>query len=261
MKAIIIPNYEKKGTADILEAVKSILTVNSIDFSVSETLNKLSDIDLIITIGGDGTIIHAAKAGAEHNIPILGINAGRVGYLADISADELALLSALKDGTYKTEERMLLEVTLRNEKYYCLNEAVISKGSLSRMIDIKLAVDGYPIAYRADGLIAATPTGSTAYSMSAGGPIVDPALDLFLITPICSNSLFDRPIILNENSVLEVSAVCPQNTEAYLTIDGERSIKIMPDDHLTIKKASHTARLIKIKNNSFYETLSEKMRG
>lgn len=261
MKAIIIPNLEKEGAANILAKVRIALAENNIEYNISESLDNLSGIDIIITIGGDGTIIHAAKAGAEHNIPILGINAGRIGYLANISPHELSLLSALNKGTYETEERMLLEVTLGDQKYYCLNEAVISKGSLSRMIDIKLSVDGCPISYRADGLIAATPTGSTAYSMSAGGPVVDPSLGLFLITPICSNSLFDRPIILSENSVLEVLTECPQNTEAYLTIDGEKSIKIMPQQALTIKKAPYTAKLIKIKNSSFYETLSEKMRG
>ena len=261
MKAIIIPNYEKNGAEYILGAVKTILTNNRIEFAVSENVDNISGYDVIITIGGDGTIIHAAKAGARANIPILGINAGRVGYLADISRDELETLSALKDATYSIEERMLLEVTLGENKYYCLNEAVITKGSLSRMIDIKVSVDGSPISYRADGLIAATPTGSTAYSMSAGGPIVDPALDLFILTPICSNSLFDRPILLNRDSVINISTLCPANTDVYLTIDGEQSIKLSPTDTLSIKRADYTAKLIRIKNNSFYETLSEKMRG
>jgi len=261
LKAIIIPNYEKNGTEYILGSVKTILTNNKIGFSVFDGKTSIKDFDIIITIGGDGTIIHAAKAGATENIPILGINAGRIGYLADISHDELELLSALKDNTYSIEERMLLEVTLGENKYYCLNEAVITKGSLSRMIDIKVSVDGCPVSYRADGLIAATPTGSTAYSMSAGGPIVDPALDLFILTPICSNSLFDRPLLLNKDSVISISTLCPPNAEVYLTIDGEQSIKLSPDDTLKIKRANHTAKLIRIKNSSFYETLSEKMRG
>ncbi len=261
MKAIIVPNLEKEGASTILAKVRIALAENNIEYFISKSLDNLNDVDIIITIGGDGTIIHAAKAGAEHNIPILGINAGRIGYLANISPNELSLLSALKKGTYETDERMLLEVSIGENKYYCLNEAVISKGSISRMIDIKLLVDGSEISYRADGLIAATPTGSTAYSMSAGGPVVDPALGLFIITPICSNSLFDRPIILSENSTLEVFAVSPQNAEAYLTIDGEISVPVHEADSITIKKAPHTAKLIKIKNSTFYETLSEKMRG
>lgn len=260
MRAIIVPNYEKRGTADILESVKTILTNNAIDFSVNQDVTGF-DGDVIITIGGDGTIIHAAKKGAEKGIPILGINAGRIGYLADISSGELELLSALKDKSYEIEERMMLEVSLGDKKYYCLNEAVISKGSLSRMIDIELSVDNSEIFYRADGLIAATPTGSTAYSMSAGGPVVDPSLDLIILTPICSNSLFDRPILLNKDSLINVSTICPENTEAYLTVDGEQSIKIYPNQQLSIKRSAHTAKLIKIKNSSFYETLSEKMRG
>ncbi len=261
MKVVIIPNYEKNGTVSILEAVKTILSNQQIEFSVKDNLTELEGFDVILTIGGDGTIIHAAKIGAELDIPILGINAGRVGYLADFSFNELDLLSALKNATYTIEERMLLEVSVGSNKYFCLNEAVITKGSLSRMIDINVSVDNSQISYRADGLIAATPTGSTAYSMSAGGPVVDPALDLFILTPICSNSLFDRPIILNKDSIISVTANCPQNAEAYLTLDGEKSIKLSEGDCLTIKRADKTAKLIRIKNSSFYETLSEKKRG
>ncbi len=261
MKAIIIPNYEKDGVNEILLSLKGVLEQNKIEYIVSDLVCKSEDFDIIITIGGDGTIIHAAKAGAELNIPILGINAGRIGYLANISSNELELLSKLTKGEYFTEERMLLEVELNGNKYYCLNEAVISKGSLSRMIDIELSVDGSRFAYRADGLIASTPTGSTAYSMSAGGPVVDPGLDLFIITPICSNSLYDRPIILNGDSVIKVDTDKSQGAEIFLTVDGEVSVKVEHGDSLTIKRAKHTAKLIKIKDCSFYDTLSEKMRG
>lgn len=261
MKAIIIPNYQKDGIDNILKSLKSVLEKNDIDFCVLDSVNENDICDFVITIGGDGTIIHAAKSVCEKNIPILGINAGRVGYLANITPDELQLISALKTGKYSIEERMMLCVELNDDKYYCLNEAVISKGSLSRMIDIKLLVDGNPIFYRADGLIASTPTGSTAYSMSAGGPIVDPKMDMFIITPICSNSLFDRPMILNGNSLITVSTEIKQKVDTFLTVDGEISLPIKKGDRLTIRRADTTAKLIKIKNCSFYETLSEKMRG
>ena len=261
MKVIIIPNYEKDGTKTILSSLQSVLDDNKIEYIVSDSVDNNDNYDVIITIGGDGTIIHAAKAGAILDIPILGINAGRIGYLASISSDELLLFSRLKTGDYFTEERMLLEVEHNGQVYNCLNEAVISKGSLSRMIDIDLCVDNSVFSYRADGVIASTPTGSTAYSMSAGGPVVDPSLDLFIITPICSNSLYDRPIILNGDSVINVNTDGPQGAEVFLTIDGEFSVKIESGDSLKIKRAKHTVKLIKIKDSSFYETLSEKMRG
>lgn len=261
MKVIIIPNYEKDGTKAILSALQTVLDENKIEYIVSNSVSDEDNFDIIITIGGDGTIIHAAKAGAILNIPILGINAGRIGYLANLSSDELSLLTKLKTGDFFTEERMLLEVELNDKIYHCLNEAVISKGSLSRMIDIDLCVDNSNFSYRADGVIASTPTGSTAYSMSAGGPIVDPLLDLFIITPICSNSLYDRPIILNGDSVINVNTDGPQGAEVFLTIDGEFSVKIERGDSLKIRRAKHTVKLIKIKDSSFYETLSEKMRG
>lgn len=261
MKAIIVPNYEKNGTQSILSKLCDVLNANQIEYVICETIDDTADCDFVITIGGDGTIIHTAKAVCEQSIPILGINAGRVGYLANISPEEVDIISRVNNGDYTTEDRMMLEVELNREKFYCLNEAVISKGELSRMIDIKVTVDGSPIYYRADGLIAATPTGSTAYSMSAGGPIVDPALNLVILTPICSNSLFDRPIILSGDSEIVISAAATHDKETFLTIDGEFSLPIFAKDTLKIKRASNTVKLIKIKSNSFYDTFSEKMRG
>lgn len=261
MKAAIIPNFNKSGVLEILDSLKTRLDSLKIEYTVVADDTDLSNCDFIITIGGDGTIIHAAKKGAEYGKSILGIHKGRLGYLADITPGELDLIEKIASGDYIVEERMLLSVSVGDENYYCLNDAVISKGSLSRMIDINVEVDGNLISYRADGLIAATPTGSTAYSMSAGGPVVDPSLELFLLTPICSNSLFDRPILFNDNSVIRVSVSCPKNTEAFLTVDGEKSIKINSDDVVTIKRADISAKLMRVHNTSFYKTLFQKMRG
>ncbi len=261
MKTAIIPNYDKDGALEILNRLKSKLDELKIEYIIPKRDSELSKCDFIITIGGDGTIIHAAKKGAKTGLPILGIHNGRLGYLADITPDEIENISNIITGDYIIEERMLLEVAVNGKKYYCLNDAVISKGSLSRMIDINVTVDDSIITYRADGLIAATPTGSTAYSMSAGGPVVDPKLELFVITPICSNSLFDRPILFNDNSIINISVSCPQNTEAYMTLDGEKSIKLKPSDTIEIKRADLSAKLMRVHNRSFYKTLSEKMRG
>lgn len=261
MKAVIIPNYDKTGVNDILLALCEKLDTLCIEYDVKSDCKDFSDCDFVITIGGDATIIHAAKGCAAFEKPVLGINAGRIGYLADITPAELDKIAAVSRGDYIIEERMMLEVMINADKYYCLNDAVISKGALSRMIDVDIKVDNSLISYRADGVIAATPTGSTAYSMSAGGPVVDPSLELFIITPICSNSLFDRPLLFNDSSVIEVRAECNKNTEVYLTIDGERSVKIEANDKITIKRADRTAKLMRIHKHSFYKTLSEKMRG
>lgn len=261
MKAIIIPNYEKPGVDSILLSLCSKLKELKIDYSVEPECQDFSLCDFIITIGGDGTIIHAAKSGAASQKPILGINAGRLGYLADITPYEFDKLSQIINSDYIIEERMMLEVLINSRRYFCLNDAVISKGALSRMIDIDIKVGNGHIAYRADGVIAATPTGSTAYSMSAGGPIADPSLGLFIISPICSNSLFDRPVLFNDDAVIEVSVNYAKNTEAYLTTDGENSIKIEPNDKIIIKRAALTAKLMRLHKHSFYKTLSEKMRG
>ncbi len=261
MKAAIIPNYDKCGILEILDSLKIKLDSLKIEYVIVSDDEDLKNCDFIITIGGDGTIIHAAKTGAKYGKAILGIHKGRLGYLADITPSELDLIAKIADNDFVIEERMLLSVSVGDESYYCLNDAVISKGSLSRMIDINVEIDGNLISYRADGLIAATPTGSTAYSMSAGGPVVDPSLELFLLTPICSNSLFDRPILFNDDSVIRVSVKCPKNTEAFLTVDGEKSIKINSDDVITIKRADVFAKLMRVHNNSFYKTLFEKMRG
>lgn len=261
MKAAVVPNFEKNGVKEILANLLKLLENNNIDYIVTQKETELKKCDLIITIGGDGTIIHTAKACAKFSLPILGINAGRLGYLADINPEELEKISLIVGGDYLIEERMLLEVSIGKKTFYCLNDAVISKGSLSRMLDIDIKVDNANISYRADGLIAATPTGSTAYSMSAGGPVVDPSLELFILTPICSNSLFDRPVLFNDKSVIEISVSHAKGTEAYLTIDGEKSVKIKDGDVVHIKRADINAKLMRLHKHSFYKTLSEKMRG
>ncbi len=261
MKAAIIPNYDKNGVEEILIQLKSSLSKNGIEYITVKNDKDFDCCDFIITIGGDGTIIHAAKAGARLGLPILGINNGRLGYLADITPQEIDRFSEIKNGDCIIEERMLLEVEVDNEKYYCLNDAVISKGALSRMIDIEVKADGCTVPYRADGLIAATPTGSTAYSMSAGGPVVDPKLELILITPICSNSLFDRPILFSDKTIFEINVRPPKDTTAYLTVDGEFSLEINPDKPIYIRRADTTAKLMRIHKHSFCKTLTEKMRG
>lgn len=215
--------------------------------------------DYVVVIGGDGTIIHSAKKAARYHKPVLGINAGRVGYLAGLERDELSMLEKLQNGHFQIERRMLLLVTVGDRSFYCLNDAVVSKGLRSNMIDITATVGEESISYRADGLIAATPTGTTAYSLSAGGPIVDPKLESIILTPICPQSLFARPILLHKDERVNIVANPPEGTGAFLTIDGEESVPVDAETVITVSRATDVSvQLIKLQNGMFLGALAEK---
>ena len=262
MTVIIHSNYAKPNTVEILKKVEKIFN----DFNVNVIHNDDSDesvkkCDFIITIGGDGTIIHHAKKAAIFKKPILGINSGRFGYLADIEPFELDQIAELINGNYKIEDRMMLKVTINNNDYYCLNDAVISKGAASRMIDILVTLNDDTLKYRADGIISATPTGSTAYSLSAGGPALDPAVESIVLTPICSQNALVKSVILNPDTHLMFKVSCPDKTDAYLTIDGEKVIKLSDEDIVEIQKENEVfVKLIKLKNKTFFNKLSEKLK-
>jgi NAD+ kinase len=225
----------------------------------------LSECNVVLALGGDGTIIHAARHAAVYGKEILGINGGNLGFTAGLEANEIELLDALKTKEYTVDSRMMLEVsvsTRKDEKYYCLNDAVISRGSLSRIVEVEIKVNDDPcMNYRADGVIVATPTGSTAYSLSAGAPMIDPSINGILVTPICAHSFSTVPIFLDAASKVCVSATPRAGSDVYLTIDGERSIKLRPGDVVTCKKAEYTADLIKIKSDNFVQILNKKMIG
>jgi NAD+ kinase len=221
--------------------------------------------DILIVLGGDGTILEAARRAAQRGTPILGINLGRLGYMAELEMSELDNLSCLFTGNYKIEKRSMLRVELLSGgelKSFCyaLNDAVISNGSVSRMIDLELSEGGVPVTtYRADGLIIATPTGSTAYSMSAGGAIVDPRVPCFCATPICPHSFIARPIIFSDESVLEVRNVCVREKMLYLTVDGRMNFELYRNQVVRITKSNLQTGLIRLKPCGFYRKLRQKM--
>lgn len=226
---------------------------------VTDENDLYSKADILVVIGGDGTIIHSAKKAAEYSKPVLGLNAGRVGYLAGLEGNELDKLKNLITGDYKIKNRMLLSVKVGENEYFSLNDAVISKGPLSRMIDITVTLDGEHISYRADGLIAATPTGSTAYSLSAGGPIVDPDLDTIILTPICPQSLYARPILIAPNEEIQISVTPPEDTGAYITIDGEQACPILEGQTVTVKRADNMrVGIIELQKGVFLNALADK---
>jgi len=272
----VIPNLDKRGAAEVVEKLGVILKKENItaylpdsicatDFLHAPEEELYSLADVIITIGGDGTIIRYAKRASQDNKPVLGINAGRMGYLANLEQNELGLISKLKTKEYFVEKRMMLSVTVvENGKtvgeYSAINDAVITSGFISRIIDVSVSVGGDSINYRADGLIISTPTGSTAYSMSAGGPIIDPLTQSMCITPICSHSLSAKPILLGANNIIKLKAFSKKRTDIYLTVDGRKVSQIKPYTEIIIKRSDRAAQLIRLNDRSFYKTLAYKFK-
>lgn len=274
MKAAVLPNLDKHGSKEMVDKLGVFLKNYGIEPYLPDNIccsaytpapeNELFEIaDVIITIGGDGTIIRYAKKAAECGKPILGINAGRIGYLANVEQEEFGLLKNLANNDFKVENRMMLEIDVMDAgkhagKYYALNDAVITGGFISRIIDINASVEGDCINYRADGLVVATPTGSTAYSMSAGGPIIDPKMDCICITPICSFALASKPIIVGSNEAITFTANSRKRIEIFLTVDGRRAASIKPQTEIIVRKSDRVVKLIRLNERSFYKTLSVK---
>lgn len=227
-----------------------------------------SNVDFVIVLGGDGSILETARRCAKYGVPILGVNLGRLGYMAELELNELSLLSRIvgDEPDYQVEERSMLGIELASVngnvrfKGYALNDAVISNGSVSRIVDLDLYEGGIPVSsYRADGIIVATPTGSTAYSMSAGGSIVDPRLSCICVTPICPHSLASRPLIFPVNSNIEIKNTSVRERMLYLTVDGRQNYELFRGETVRITKADMVTRLIRVKECGFYGKLRQKM--
>ena len=200
-----------------------------------------------------------------YNKPLLGINLGRVGFVANIEPDELDELKKLVTGDYRVQKRMLLDITVDKDgverHYTAVNEAVLHRDSLSSMVDISVELgDERIISYRADGMILSTPTGSTAYSFSAGGPVIEPDMRCILLTPVCHHALSSRQVVFGEDSVL-TARVHPSSTlKCYMTVDGQHYIPVSSDDKLIVKKSPLELQLIILKEKNFYTLLSEKLK-
>lgn len=224
--------------------------------------------DLMIVLGGDGTILETARRAAARQTPILGINLGRVGYMAELEMSELEHLARLFEAGdhYTVEHRSMLHVELLDTNgevrstAYGLNDAVITNGSVARIVDIELSEGGIPVTtYRSDGLIVATPTGSTAYSMSAGGPVADPRVQCLCVTPICPHSLAARPMIFPDSAVLEIKNICQREKMLYLTVDGRTNCELYRGETVRITKSPMETRLLRLKECGFYHRLRLKM--
>lgn len=225
-----------------------------------------AEADIIIVLGGDGSILEAARRAATRGTPILGINFGRLGYMAELEAGETDSLHKLFTGDYTLEKRSMLRVDLLGTggelKSFCyaLNDAVVSNGSVARVIDLELRENGESVTtYRADGLIIATPTGSTAYSMSAGGAIVDPTVPCFCVTPICPHSFAARPLIFSDRSVLEIRNICVREKQLYLTVDGKISFEMGRGQSVRVTRSGPETKLVRFRKNGFYRVLCQKL--
>lgn len=241
-------------------AIKVKDTLESMGMSVTE-----KNPEFVISIGGDGTVLRAASVAARADIPIIGINCGTLGYLNDIEPEETDLLKKIKTGDYTVDELMLLDVSLfrkdgRQEEFLVLNEVLFSRGASPRIADIHLYSDGVHVSdYASDGLIFATPTGSTAYSLSAGGPIIHPSLDCITVTPVCPHpTASTRPIVFPGDSMLMVSAEVRGGASACITVDSAAPVEFCAGDYAVIRKSERHTKLIRVKNRNFYSVVHNK---
>jgi NAD+ kinase len=223
-------------------------------------------VGLLIVLGGDGTLLSAARALGGHKVPILAVNLGGLGFLSSVALSELyPVLEQVLAGEHKTSERMMLEAEIfRNGqpifKDRALNDAVANKGALSRMLDFDVYVDRDHVGrYRADGLIVATPTGSTAYSLAAGGPVVHPDLDAFVITPICPHMLTNRPVVIPGTARVEID-FAPVEDPVYLTLDGQVGFQLEPSDRILITKSASKLIYYRPPQKTYFEILRSKLR-
>lgn len=240
--------------------------IDGVHFCDTETCIQKSDIAVVV--GGDGTILKAAKLLYGKNVPILGINRGTVGYMAELEANEYELLGDLfrTPSVMTVDERMMLKCSVERDgsvvfSDICLNEAVVAKGDISRMIDIELDLDGKKVAgYQCDGIIASTPTGSTAYSMSAGGAIIDPGVECISVIPLCAYLCINSsPIIFSKESKIVLTYKRRRENIAYVSTDGTEGFKLKDGDRVIISSAEHTTKLLKLKNTDFCRLLNAKL--
>lgn len=223
--------------------------------------NVPEKVDLVIVIGGDGTLLSIAHLAAQKNVPVMGVNLGRLGFLTEVPLDEMYLtVDAFLEGNSKIiSPRQMLEADTKGGTFYCLNDFVINKGALGRMIQCAIWIDGKEIATsKADGLIVSTPTGSTAYSLSAGGPIIQPNIPAFIIVPICPHTLSFRPMVISAESTLKIQLITGEE-EVWFTLDGQRGGLMEENDTVEVRRSHLTLQLISSPKRNYFDLLQEKL--
>ena len=274
MKVVLSPNpYRDRGLRAAQAAEKILRNVgvetamclpfllegSNLEFpkhiQFKDTQEELKNADMLVCFGGDGTILHAAKDANAHKVPILGVNLGSVGFMAELEQSELSMLSKLAAGKYTIESRMMFNDI-------ALNDAALTKGAVARVVDLEVYGDKVMIAnFSADGVIVSTPTGSTAYSMSAGGPIVEPTAENMIVTPICPHALSARSIVLGRERTVSIKMGKQSRKTAYLSVDGGKAFRLGSGDVVELKMSSSKTRLVRVTGRSFYDILSQKLGG
>ena len=283
-KVILTPNPYRDGGFKTVLAAQKILNDSGIEtrmclpFEVDKSFNLPKDIrfsrldrelnwaDMVICFGGDGTILHMAKAATRHRIPILGVNIGTMGFIAELESTELQELARLAKGEFTVDSRMMLDVTIRrgNDLVFhdiALNDVAITKGAVARIVHLNVRCDNVQaMDFGGDGLLVSTPTGSTAYSLSAGGPIVEPDARSILLTPICAHDIVSKCIVTSDKRTITVSMAQNARRNAFLSVDGGRAFKMNMGDVASITCSRLETRLIRLKDRSFYDIINNKLR-
>lgn len=278
----VIPNWHKDKANLVVDKITSFFKQRQVDLRVANSTEAdfysetslaeqlrgwLDNLKLIIVVGGDGTILRVARDLACWDVPILGINLGQKGFLAEIEVEQMErFLQYIAADQYAYQERMMIEAILLREgeelgKYLALNDIVVSRGPFSRIIKIETFVNNdYMESYSGDGVIVATPTGSTGYSLSAGGPIVNPTMNLFLITPICPHSIYNRSVVINATDVIKMR-IDSRQVQVVLTVDGQVRFALEDEDQIIITSSGQTVKLVCFDDYSFYRMLHQKLKG
>ena len=284
-KVILTPNpYRDKGFQTVREAYR-ILTESGVDvkiclpFEVDKSFELPKDLrfsrldrelqtaQLIICFGGDGTILHMAKTATRSGIPILGVNIGTMGFMAELESTELELLKRIAVDDYTVDQRMMLDVTVQRDRDIifhdiCLNDVVVTKGAVARIVHLYVECDyAQALECDGDGVIIATPTGSTAYSLSAGGPVVEPEAQSILITPICAHDMSSRCMVASDKRVITVGLTRNARRNAFLSVDGGKALRLNLGDVTTVRKSNMKTQLIRLKDRSFYDLLNLKFKN
>ena len=284
-KIILTPNPYRDDDFSTVRAAMKILRESGVEvrlclpFEVDRSYELPKDLrfhrldrelpgaSMVICFGGDGTILHMAKAATRQGIPILGVNIGTMGFMAELENTELNQLKRIAEGDYSIDERMMLDVTVFRDRDIifhdiCLNDVVVTKGAIARIVHLNVECDGVKaMECGGDGVIIATPTGSTAYSLSAGGPIVEPEARNIIITPICAHMVGSRCIVTSEKRVITVGLTKNARRNAFLSIDGGKALRMNLGDVATIKKSQLTTKLVRLHNRSFFDVVSTKFKN
>ena len=286
MKVVLSPNPYRDRGLKAAQAAEKILrsvgveTVMCLPFPVEggsldlpkhirfkNTQEELKSADMLICFGGDGTILHAAKDANACHVPVLGVNLGSVGFMAELEQGELSMLYRLAAGKYTIESRMMLDVVVRREgkiiySDLALNDAAVTKGAVARVVDLEVYGDKVLISsFSADGVIISTPTGSTAYSMSAGGPIVEPTAENIIVTPICPHALSARSFVLGRGRLLSVKLGRMVRKTTYLSVDGGKAFRLNGGDVVEARESKSKTQLVRVTGRTFYEILNHKLGG